>query len=226
VDAHTTQIYRMKNNNRTSVKYISHNLTRDPRVRYFLRILKSSQWCKSEDKINNLQESQDSLWPLYNLPNLFFNDLWALLLFLNLCFFIFNLLFLNTESICIVLSSTSMSFNDASGSFWIAGIMYSFWIIDLEPTGALKEPILLRRLGCALGKDDNECNDNCLIGEMTVGIDDCTLLRNNGIFLNIIDGLNIVPFYFMPSNLYYSWKYYFCLPKLRFSRSKSWKVKN
>ena len=43
----------------------------------------------------------------YNLPNLFFNDLCSLLLFLNLCFFIFNLLFLNTESMYTVLSSSS-----------------------------------------------------------------------------------------------------------------------
>lgn len=45
--------------------------------------------------------------PCYYFPNLFFNARWLLLLFLNLCFFILSLLFLNTESMYMVLSTSS-----------------------------------------------------------------------------------------------------------------------
>lgn len=53
-------------------------------------------------------------------------------------------------------------------------------------------------LGCTFDDGVNEYNDKCLAGEMMLGIDDCNLLRKNGILLNKTDDLNIVPFYLMP----------------------------
>lgn len=60
-------------------------------------------------KESSQKRATEWTWLDHILPNLFFNALCVLLLFLNLCFFILSLLFLNTESMYKVLSSASFS---------------------------------------------------------------------------------------------------------------------
>lgn len=61
-----------------------------------------------------------------HLPILILNALWAFLLFLNLCFFIFNLLFLKTE--VIIISVVPASFSGSTFSQICCMIPKWFWL--------------------------------------------------------------------------------------------------
>lgn len=80
-----------------------------------------------------------------HLPILILSALWAFLLFLNLCFFIFNLLFLKTEVITISVAPASLSGSTFSqiccmipNCFWLGLAISKFcfkWKIMLVGAG-------------------------------------------------------------------------------------------
>lgn len=86
----------------------------------------------------------------YNFPNLFFNERCSRLLFLNLCFFIFNRLFLNTESAYTVLSTSSSHIDSTGCGIRIVAICWGLMNLDKVGTGltiAETEAIDMNRTG-------------------------------------------------------------------------------
>lgn len=87
-------------------------------------------WCPEAGKTRNWRTFMFSDFDIiishFHLPILILNALWAFLLFLSLCFFIFNLLFLKTE--VIIISVAPASFSGSTFSQICCMIPKWFWL--------------------------------------------------------------------------------------------------